>query len=68
MILSTGRYFILTLVVGPTMLFVGAWLAAVGRPIDPATGRPAGWGNAGLVGAILLEIPTAGAGFVFLNG
>jgi hypothetical protein len=68
MVVSAGRYFIVTLAVGPAMLFVGLCLAAVGRPVDRATGRPAKWGNAALVAAFALGAAATIAGLVVLHG
>ncbi len=68
MVIAGGRYFVLTLFVGPTMFFLGLWLAVFGRPFDHATGRPAKWGTAGLVGAIGLGVGCSVIALVFLNG
>ena len=68
MVIANGSFFVLTLFLGPVMLLLGIWLAAFGRPVDVATGRPAKWGDAGLVGTIAIGIAVGIAGFVFLKG
>ena len=68
MVFANGHFFVLTLFMGPTMLYLGFWLVAFGRPYDVATGRPAAWGTAGLVGTVVLGVATAIALLVFLKG
>jgi hypothetical protein len=67
MVVSAGRYFVLTLAIGPAMLFVGICLAALGRPIDRATGRPAKWGNVALGAAIALGAIATITGLILLH-
>src|SRR5437879_2688157 len=50
-VVTQGRYFLLTTLLGPSMMFLGIWLSIFGQPSDPLTGRPAKWGMAGTVGA-----------------
>lgn len=66
--LAAARYFVVALWLGPTMFFQGIWLAAVGRPQDPTTGRPARWGNAGLVVAVGMGLLVSAAGAALLHG
>jgi hypothetical protein len=51
-VVTQGRYFVLTTLLGPAMMFLGIWLAIFGQPMDPRTGRAANWGKAGIIGAI----------------
>lgn len=67
MIVGADRYFVLTLMLGPTMLFLGLWLAAAGRPVDARTAAPAKWGSAGIVAAIALGVLTSIVGFIVLS-
>jgi len=66
-VFANGQFFVLTLCLGPTMFYLGLWLVAFGRPFDLATGRPAAWGTAGLVGTVVLGAATAIALLVFLK-
>jgi len=68
MVIANGRFFVFTLFMGPTMLYLGFWLIAFGRPFDVATGKPAAWGTAGLIGTVVLGAATAIALFAFLKG
>jgi hypothetical protein len=68
MVIANGSFFVLTLFMGPVMLFLGIWLAAFGRPVDVATGQLAKWGNAGLLGTIALGVVVGIVGFVLLKG
>src|SRR4051794_4485746 len=50
MVVTQGRYFVLTTLVGPTMMLLGLWLTVFGQPVDVRTGRLARWGTAGILG------------------
>jgi hypothetical protein len=66
-VLTQGRYFVITTLLGPTMIFLGIWLAIFGQPFDPRTGRPAKWGMAGMVGAIAAGVGLSVLALVVLN-
>ena len=65
---AQGRYFIVTTLLGPAMMFLGIWLSFFGQPSDPRTGRPAKWGIAGTVGAIALGAVVSVVALIVLNG
>jgi hypothetical protein len=67
-VVTQGRYFILTTLLGPPMMFFGIWLSVFGQPIDPRTGRPAKWVIAGTVGAIAIGAALSILAIVVLNG
>jgi hypothetical protein len=66
-VLTQGRYFVLTTVLGPTMMFLGIWLTIFGQPFDARTGRPAKWGMAGMVGVIAAGVGLSVLALVVLN-
>jgi hypothetical protein len=67
-VVTQGRYFILTTLLGPAMMFLGIWLSMFGQPIDPRTGRPEKWAIVGTIGAIALGAALSIVSLVVLNG
>src|SRR4051812_48342784 len=66
-VLTQGRYFVLTVLVGPAMMLLGLWLSIFGQPVDVRTGRMARWGTAGILGAIALGGLASIAAIVLLS-
>ena len=66
-VVTRGRYFVFTTLLGPTMMLLGMWLAAFGQPFDASTGRPAKWGIVGSVSAIGLGIALSVVALLLLN-
>jgi hypothetical protein len=67
-LVTQGRYFIVTTLLGPAMMFLGIWLSIFGQPSDPRTGRPARWGIVGTVGSIAAGALVSVVVLIVLNG
>jgi hypothetical protein len=66
-LVTQGRYFVLTTLLGPAMMFLGIWLSIFGQPLDPRTGRPAKWAIVGTIGAIAAGVALSVLALVVLN-